>query len=775
MVTAVKSALATTPIVTITGPGGVGKTRLAIQAARRVARSFPGGVWFVELADVTDPTAIAMVVAEAMRIADQSSADTVEVVLRHLSDRRALLILDNGEHLVDAVAALAGSLIRRARDLRIIVTSREPLAVAGEHVVSVPPLAVPELDDGGLVSDDAAGFEAVELFEQRASAASPGFVVDAGNIDDVVRLCRRLDGIPLAIELTAVQVRNLSIAEIAHRLESSEGLPTAKVRGVDVRHQTIEAAMKWSYDLCTPGEQQTWIRLSYFAGSFTLDSAVTICTFGSVNETQVREWILGLITKSVVDRLDDENRYRLLEPIRQFGRRLLSASSDERVVDESELALRHLRHYADIVAVAERAWRSGAGQVDAANSVMSEIPNIRQAIRNGLERDIHAAVADDMITGLWHRWISGLAREGQYWFDRLSTSPAELSAKSLWVKGWIALAQGDPRAAIPVLDEAAERAAADNNPILTGYVTQARASAAMFTGRFDESARLYEEAVSIFDTVELWDSVHLLALAQQSWIHLVLGNLERSRSLGVILRRRSDEIGEVWARSWGDWVNAVDLWQTGETDPCAELLRRSIRSKRSLADLTGIAFALEVFGWLECDRGNRVRAARLLGANRSLWGPIGNPLFGFDQYLEIHHEHVDILEKDLGIERFDAELARGAKMKVNEVLDLVLRAPDRASAGSSPAQGSGLAHPEGAGTGNTGGKSRGRPKAAGVLTPREWQVAALIAEGSSNAQIAADLVIAPRTAETHVENILVKLGFTSRTQVAGWYHANTDN
>ncbi|MGK2317940.1 LuxR C-terminal-related transcriptional regulator [Gordonia rhizosphera] len=757
-----KSALAGAPIVTITGPGGVGKTRLALQVAHRTARSFPGGVWFVELADVTDPAAIALVIAESMKIADQSSTDTVGVVLRHLSDRRALVILDNCEHLVDAVAGLASALVKRAPDLRIILTSREPLAVAGEHVVSVPPLSVPEPGEGGR-----GGSEAVELFEQRASAASPGFVVDVGNADDVARLCRRLDGIPLAIELAAVQVRNLSIPEIVHHLESSGGLLTAKVRGVDVRHQTIEAAMRWSYDLCTPGEQQIWVRLSYFNGSFTLDSAVSICAFAGVDDSQARESILGLISKSVIDRLDDGDRYRLLEPIRQFGRRLLSPPNGEHAVDESELAARHLRHYAEVVAVSERMWRSGTGQIDAANSVMMQMSNIRQAIRTGFDRDIDARKAGEIVTGLWHRWISGLAREGQYWFDRVLTSPAELSAKTLWLKGWIALAQGDPQAAVPVLAEAADRSLTDGDRVMTGYVTQAQASAAMFTGRLEESARLYEEAVSIFDSLQLWDAVHLLALAQQSWIHLVLGDLERSRALASILRRRSDEIGEVWALSWGQWVSAVDCWKTGELNTCADLLRRSLRSKRALSDLTGIAFALEVFGWLECDRRNWVHAAQLFGANRSIWGPIGNPLFGFDQYLDMHHDYSVLLEEELGIETFDAELARGATMTVNEVLDLILSQSGR------EVRDRGRTHPDGA-RGAKEGRNRGRPKATGELTPREWQVAALIAEGASNAQVASDLVIAPRTAETHVENILVKLGFTSRSQVAGWYYEHRE-
>ena len=261
-------------LITVTGPGGVGKSRLALRAAATAAPGFADGVCLVELSALREPGLLVHTVASALGLPEQAQVSHLDAVLAHLCDRHLLLILDTCEHLVDACAMFAEAVIARAPHVTMLATSREPLDVSGENTCPVRPLPVPRHRDGGMSPGSA-----VDLFIQRASAAVPGFTVTPDDLPELVRLCRRLDGIPLAIELAAVRLRALPLAELARRLDQRLALLTSGHRGS--RHRTLRDAISWSHDLCTPVERTMWARLSVFAGPFTMSAAEEVCADGT--------------------------------------------------------------------------------------------------------------------------------------------------------------------------------------------------------------------------------------------------------------------------------------------------------------------------------------------------------------------------------------------------------------------------------------------------------------------------------------------------------------
>jgi predicted ATPase len=323
----VSALLGLARLVTAVGPAGVGKTRLARRAAADVASLFVDGACFVDLSEVRDPGLLASEVAVALGLPKQDARAQHGAVLDYLRGRRLLLLLDTCEHLVDACAAFADAVLRAAQGVTVLATSRQPLDVPGEHTYPVPPLPVPDDSSPGcdLTADQAPAGDAVELFAQRAAAVLPDFAVTPDNWANVSRLCRRLDGIPLAIELAAVRLRALPLAELADRVEHGFPVLTASRRGTTARHKTMRTAVDWSYGLCTAAEQALWARLSVFTGSFDMAIAEQVCADESLPPHEVVETLIGLVDKSVVlrDQVTGDQavsgRYRLLGTVREFG------------------------------------------------------------------------------------------------------------------------------------------------------------------------------------------------------------------------------------------------------------------------------------------------------------------------------------------------------------------------------------------------------------------------------------------------------------------------
>jgi predicted ATPase len=350
---AVKHMLTSSRLVTLTGIGGVGKTRLALRAAAEVESTFPDGGWLVELGELHDGSVLADVVAEGLGLRDDPSRCLGDLLVEYLCARSLLLVLDNCEQVVDGTAKLAEALLRSCPSLRILATSRENLGIGGEAVLHVSPLAFPDADKeptlGGLP-----GFDAIALFASRAAEAVPGFELTDQNKSTVAHICSRLEGLPLAIELAAARLRAISPDQMLDRLSDRYSLLTRGSRGAPKRQQTLSWSVGWSYDLCTPDEQRLWTRLSVFARSFELQAAEDICG-GDLAPKDVLDLLSSLVDKSILIRTDSEGvvRYRMLETLREFG-----LDRIEHGGELTELRRRHAEWYRQLINDAEADWMS---------------------------------------------------------------------------------------------------------------------------------------------------------------------------------------------------------------------------------------------------------------------------------------------------------------------------------------------------------------------------------------------------------------------------------
>src|SRR5580692_2654813 len=317
-------------LVTVVGPGGVGKTRLALVAASQAAANYPDGVWIVEQSGLRDPLLLPNTVASVLGLAEQDARSALHSVLEYLRDKRLLLILDTCEHVLDACADLIQAILPDAPGVTILATSRQPLDTLGEQNFAVQPLPVPDSDlaegDGGVPVELDRG-DAVELFALRAAAAVPDFTVTPANWADVIGLCRRLDGIPLALELAAVQLRGLALDELTKRLDHRFAVLTGGRPSALERHQTLHTAIEWSYGLCSLPERRLWTRLSVFAGTFSLAAAEEVCAEVELERGDVVNALIELVDKSVV--LREGSRYRMLDTLREFGAERLAESGEE--------------------------------------------------------------------------------------------------------------------------------------------------------------------------------------------------------------------------------------------------------------------------------------------------------------------------------------------------------------------------------------------------------------------------------------------------------------
>ncbi|WP_020415698.1 LuxR C-terminal-related transcriptional regulator [Amycolatopsis sp. ATCC 39116] len=733
----VRALLGAARLVTLLGPGGMGKTRLAVHVAESVRRGFPDGVWLVELADLRDPDMVGHAVVDALGVVDQSMTSSETVLTDHLRGKKLLLVLDNCEHVLDACARLAATILRAAPHVRILATSREALHAPGEHVWAVPPLSVPEQGLAGLPARKLLEFEAVELFAQRAAAAVPGFELTPENREGVARLCARLDGMPLAIELAAVRLQALGVTEILDLLENHfQALPTV-VRGAPERHQTLRAAVDWSYTLCTPAEQAVWARVSVFSGGFDLGAAVAVCADADLSAPVVIDALTALVGKSVVIREPHSApaaRYRMLETIRQFGLEVLHESGAEPAT-----RARHRDHYARQAAQAWREW-SGPAQLTWSAKLRRDQNNLRAALQHAFDHDPPDGAR--MATDLGYLWVCGASREGRRWLDRAVEVLAEETpdrSRALWVSGWVRQIQGDAAASAAALNECLRSARQLGDDEAVSRAEQFLGIHLLLGNRLAQAETLLTSAMSPYRDGASWDSVSLIGLAALGWLQVVCGRAEEAERTCQECRRLSAELGERWAASWALWVLGLIGWSRREPQPTFEVLRECIGIKRELGDWFGIPCAVEVLVWVMAEAGDHERAARLLGANRQLWLPVGQPMFGFAPYLEAHEKCASQLRAALGDARFEQSHAQGQHLAADEAVSCALGTPE--------------APPE-----------RGKSP----LTRRERQVADLVAEGLTNREIAETLVVSQRTAESHVENILNKLGYHSRTQIAAW-------
>jgi predicted ATPase len=409
-VSEVKNALSAARLVTLTGIGGVGKTRLALRIASEVRADFPDGVWLVELGELRDESLLVDVVTATLGVRDQSARPSPEVLIEFLNSRQLLLVLDNCEQVVDAAAKLAETLLRSCPEIRILATSREALGIVGETVEPLAPLPCPETysEPTPLESGD----DAVALFAERAAAAVPGFQLTTENAATIAQICSRLDGLSLAIELAAARLRAMSPEQILDRLSDRFTLLTRGSRRAPTRQQTLAWSIGWSYDLCTPDEQQLWGRLSVFAGSFELQAAEEICGFNMAAE-EFDDLVSLLVDKSILLRTEAQGvvRLRLLDTLRDYGRERL-----EQTGEHPQLRRRHCDWYRRFAHDAEAEWFS-ARQGQGLDRIRRELSNLREALDFSIFEGGQEAL--DFVADLSQFWfLRGPFNEAPRWLDR---------------------------------------------------------------------------------------------------------------------------------------------------------------------------------------------------------------------------------------------------------------------------------------------------------------------------------------------------------------------
>ncbi|WP_225993118.1 ATP-binding protein [Actinomadura rudentiformis] len=736
----VRQMLTRSRMVTLTGPGGVGKTRLASRVAADVQRAFPDGVWLVELAALQNPELLVQTVIDTLEIQDRTSRSPIRVLVDHLQGRRALLILDNCEHLLGETAMLAGELLRAAPDLRILATSRQALGIVGEQTMGVPPMPLP---DSGRQdpADVLAGADAVQLFTDRAVAVLPGFTLNDANRGVVERIVRRLDGIPLGIELAAVRLRVLSIEQLNDRLDDRFRLLSAGSRTVMPRHQTLRALIDWSHTLCTEQERLLWARASVFADGLDLDAAEAVCAGDGIDRDEIIDLVAGLVDKSVFTREEQAGgvRYRLLETIRQYGLDRLRESGDE-----DRLRGRHRDYYRDLAVHAQEEW-FGPDQVTWFERLRSEHGNLRTALDFCFATPGEHAQALIMTTALRYYWIAaGFLREGRTWVERgLASSqaaPDDVRALALCMLTRLAILQNDFAAAESGLKESRVLAERLGDGSIIAQVRYVSGLAALFQGRLPEALKLLAEATydwygEIGDEMGVVNSMMYLAIA-----HSFLGDSDTAVTLFEECLRRCEARSENWFTSYAKCVYGLEVWRQGDPARAIELEHESIRLKEPFNDGLGTALCVEILAWIAAGEDDCERAALLLGALGPMWRSVGGSLF---HYLRAFHEDCERRARDgLGARKFDSIMAKGAGLDLRQAVAVALgeKAPVDETSGTAVAE--------------------------SPLTPRELETARLVAQGLTNKEIAAALVISRRTAEGHIEHIMNKLGFKSRTQIA---------
>ncbi|MFC9788084.1 ATP-binding protein [Rhodococcus sp. NPDC127528] len=732
--------LAGSRLVTLTGIGGVGKTRLALKVAAESRRAFDDGVWLVELGEQLDPQLVPDIVAAALGLRDQVAHSPMQTLLDFVDDRQLLLVLDNCEHLVDAVAKLAESLLRACPQLRILATSRESLAIGGESTFRVPPMSAPEADLPA-AGRGVAQYESVTLFVERATAAVPGFALTDDNRETVAQICHQLDGLPLPIELAAARLRAMSPDQILERLTDRYRLLVAGTRGAPTRQQTLRMCIDWSHDLCTETERGLWRRLSVFAGGFELDGAEGVAA-GDLTPDDLLDVIASLVDKSILIREEPDGvvRYRLLETLRDYGLERLDDTGEG-----AELRQRHRDWYEQLIARAVADWL-GPNQQAWLLRVWRERTNVRNVLEYCVTEPGAGEHGLRLANALYVFWLTrGALFEGRRWFDRTLAAqggePTRARVEALCSNSVLACNHGDPVTGLALVEEAQLAAAELGDHDADTLVTHTAGHLAIYNG---DPQTTIEYLTDILDAVRAGANRlrHLSTLLGLAMAHALLGHtaqaVEYAEEVVAITETREETVYRAYALS----SIGIALWQQDPERARTEL-ERGLRLTGVIDDLLCSAICVEVLAWIAVDAHQPQRAATLLGGSRSLWmaaGTQGVVIPGLRTHHDTSERHT---RRSLGARSFDSAFARGSRLTLEEIVAFALeeQAP-RAEA-------------------TTG-------RAATDLTPREQEVAALVAQGLTNRAIAEQLVISQRTAQGHVEHVLTKLGFTSRTQIAAW-------
>jgi predicted ATPase/DNA-binding NarL/FixJ family response regulator len=774
------------PAVTLCGPGGIGKTRLALRVLAGLTGEFPDGVWFIELGDLRQPELVVPRVASVIGVEEEPGRPLLDTLADALRPRRLLLALDNCEHLIDSCARLCHWLLASSPGLRVLATSREPLRVPAETVWLVPPLSLPEPGAAG-APEELGRFEAIRLFRDRAAAVVPGFDLTPANLPAVAALCRSLDGVPLAIELAAAWVRVLSVEQIVARLDDRFRLLTSGDPTAPARQRTLRAAIDWSHDLLAEREQVLLRRLSVFVG-WSLEMAEQLCSGDELPAADVLGLLASLADKSLVvadTKAHAQARYRMLDTIREYAASRLAEAG------EATLMRRRLRDYS--LREVEHLHRVGMALIPAPWSATAETFRRFDVEAGNLQQVLsHCLAEGDAETGLRicaaarPVWIvRGSFAEGIEWLDAflgLGTPGVPAAVRGPALVGWAQLALVSDRASVEA--RAAEgleicRAAGEEFWVSTALNLLAEAS--LHAGQADEAAaRAGQALATASNAADRWNEGY--ALGTMAAAAGQRGDLREARRLAQAALAVMRDIDQQWgvarmllgladlARLTGDpgaarqqYAEALGILREvsarpeiarclaglgriamdqGEITLARQYLTESIGLSRSIGNRIGMIRGLEAFAALAAKEEQADRAVQLAAAAAALREAAHLP-----SQSAARIERMLAPAASLGPDVVARLWAEGSALEASSAVELALAVPPAAA--------------------GDGGAAAGATSPGG-LTPRERQIVALIVRGHSNRAIAQELVISPATAARHVANIFLKLGVNSRAQVAAW-------
>jgi predicted ATPase/DNA-binding CsgD family transcriptional regulator len=745
----VKQLLAGHRLVTLTGPGGSGKTRLAIRVAETLQGEYEDGIWFAELASISDGALVAQTVASCMNVQEHHRRILIDALAGYLSSRQVLLVIDNCEHLIQACAQFTDTILKKCPNLHILATSREMLGIEGESVWSVPPLTLPDqvpLKNPEIAPKTLIAYqqsEAIQLFVDRAALLTRDFSLNGENAAWISEICSRLDGMPLAIELAAARSQTLSVQQLAQRLDDRFHLLVGGSRTAPTRQQTLQAALDWSYGLLSEKEQLVLMRLSVFAGNISLEAAEEVCAGDKVEALEVLNLLARLMSKSLLTAIQlehAERRYRLLETIRGYALEKLRLSNGMALVKN-----RLLEYYSRFLEAADVGFR-GSDEAIWYKRVDDEYDNIRVALGWALEsQNVDAAI--DLARYLNIYWnVRGFLNEGIGWLkkalelrhfasrDSIATALRYLGANLLFIKA------RDLDQVGKILEESMNLYLNLEDKAGIAWVLNLKGLHAEEQKEYTKAKQFYNESLSL--RLELGDP-WFIAQTMQNFGPIFLQEHDYPNA-----KKYSDET-IVWfqragykrgvARTMGTLADIT--WMEGDLAGALKILKQSLSQLVEIGDKPSIADSLAALAIIENEDGHPKRAARLFGAAEALSDTLDSML---DIDREVYGKKLSAMREHLNQPELNQAWQEGRSMALDQIVEFVAQVSD------SPMQ------------------IQTKMEPLGGLTARERETAVLIAQGKPNRLIANEMGVSVRTVETYVTRILKKLGFDSRVQIAAW-------